>query len=176
MVFYNELSNNNTTSTECTDIYQDDYLFNCIMKGAETFASISAEVESKNALNDAKRAEGGKEEQTLNIDVESASVEQETSVTEEINENANEAQVDAETAQENHVNTEAETEVAEEAVAASAADVQPEANTATETQPALNDLDKTKTPINNPPTKMQTYVSSAVKKEIDAKKEKTLER
>lgn len=32
--------------------------------------------------------------------------------------------------------------------------------TATEpTQPAANDLDKTKTPKNNPPTEMQTYVS-----------------
>lgn len=162
MVFYNELSNN-TNSTDCTDIYQDDYLFNCIMKGAETFASISAEVELKNALNDAKRAEGGKDEQPQNIDLESASVQQEASVTKEKIEISNTPEVDADTAQENHVKSEP-TEGSDEATAADtvAADVQTQLNSTTEGQPAQNDLDKTKTPINNPPTEMQTYVSIAI--------------
>ncbi|XP_034481011.1 serine/threonine-protein phosphatase 6 regulatory subunit 3 isoform X2 [Drosophila innubila] len=155
MVFYNELSNN-TTSTDCTDIYQDDYLFNCIMKGAETFASISAEVESKNALNDAKRAEGGNDEQTPNVDLESASTQQEASVTEEQNDNENATEVDADAAQENHVKPEP-TDDSDEASAADA-DAQPQPNLTTDAQPAQNDLDKTKTPINNPPTEMQTYL------------------
>ncbi|KAL7734136.1 hypothetical protein ACLKA6_011816 [Drosophila palustris] len=166
MVFYNELSNN-TTSTDCTDIFQDDYLFNCIMKGVDTFAPISAEVETKNALNDVKRAEGGKDEQipNTNIDLESASVQQEASVTEDQNENVNATDaVDADTAKENHVKNET-TDGAEATTVAAPApdavadvDAQSEPKSTTDAQPAQNDLDKTKTPINNPPTEMQTYL------------------
>lgn len=68
VVFYNELSNNNTASTEVTDYFTADCLINAFLKvGTE-----ESEVEMKNALNDAKRAEGGKDEEGGDIEIEVA--------------------------------------------------------------------------------------------------------
>ncbi|XP_064541697.1 serine/threonine-protein phosphatase 6 regulatory subunit 3 [Drosophila montana] len=163
LVFYNELSNNNTTSTECTDIFQDDYIFNCLMKA--TNDALRTEVEMKNALNDVKRAEGGKDNQASDIEFEAAAAQQEAAAAaaaEKVDESETEATANT---QENHIeHNSADDEavavaVADADVASVPDDSQAVANTTADaTQPTLNDLDQTKAPINNPPTEMQTYL------------------
>jgi len=162
VVFYNELSNNNTASTEVTDFFTADCLINAFLKvGTE-----ESEVEMKNALNDAKRAEGGKEdEEGGDIEIEVAAAQEAaaqaqdeqkaiTDDAQEPEEKSDQVEVAAEAtpsegvepiAQENHVgNSEVDGE--------SPADQQ-------ETEPTLNDLDKTKTVPSAPPSEMQTHVS-----------------
>ncbi|KAH8302301.1 hypothetical protein KR044_004919 [Drosophila immigrans] len=163
LAFYNELSNNNTASTECTEFYQDDYLFDCLMKGTEALASFSTEVKAPNTENDEKRAEGGNDGKAQTIEAESpsepASSEQETPDTDQQNEKANAtaSAENADTNQENHIES-SDAEGADEAAAAAAVDVKSQPNPSTEAPPAQNDLDKTKTPVNNLPTEMQTYL------------------
>ncbi|XP_060651672.1 serine/threonine-protein phosphatase 6 regulatory subunit 3 [Drosophila nasuta] len=162
LAFYNELSNNNTTSTECTDIYQDDCLFDCLMKSPAAI-NFSTDVQAKNFANDAKRAEGGNDGKDQTIEAasasESASAEQEATDTDQQNENpnANATAEEVETNQENHIKSN-DAEGAEAAVAGAADDAQAQPNPSTEGPPAQNDLDKTKTPNNNLPTEMQTYL------------------
>ncbi|XP_037718620.1 serine/threonine-protein phosphatase 6 regulatory subunit 3 [Drosophila subpulchrella] len=161
VVFYNELSNNNTASTEVTDFFTADCLINAFLKvGTE-----ESEVEMKNALNDAKRAEGGKEdEEGGDIEIEVAAAqeaaaqaqdEQKATADEaqEPEEKSDQVEIAAEAtpsegvepkAQENHVgNSEVDGE--------SPADQQ-------ESEPTLNDLDKTKTVPSAPPSEMQTHL------------------
>ncbi|KAH8365504.1 hypothetical protein KR093_001505 [Drosophila rubida] len=163
LAFYNELSNNNTTSTECTDIYQDEYLFDCLMKRTEALASFSTEVKEKNSTNDAKRAEGGNEGKAQNIELEpeseTVSAEQAMPDSDQQNENANATPTadGADINQENHI-TSNDAEGTDVAPTAAAIDAQSQPNPSTEAPPTQNDLDKTKTPINNLPTEMQTYL------------------
>ncbi|XP_017862947.1 PREDICTED: serine/threonine-protein phosphatase 6 regulatory subunit 3 [Drosophila arizonae] len=162
LVFYNELSNNNTNSTDCTEIFQDDYIFNCLMKITnDAMGTTTAEVEMKNALNDVKRAEGGKENPTGEIEFEAAAAQQEAEAEAEaaaIAKAANEVKEanEVEGTQANHI----ENNATDEPASTSAPDDnQAEPNTTTDaTQATLNDLDNTKAPINNPPTEMQTYL------------------
>ncbi|XP_017956995.1 serine/threonine-protein phosphatase 6 regulatory subunit 3-B isoform X2 [Drosophila navojoa] len=162
LVFYNELKNNNTTSTECTEIFPDDYMFNCLLKFAnDGLGMTTTEVEMKNALNDVKRAEGGKENPTTEIEFEAAAAQQEAEAEAEAattTKAANEVEEanEVEGTQENHIENKANDEPAS---TAAPNDNQAEPNTTTDaTQATLNDLDKTKAPINNPPTEMQTYL------------------
>ncbi|EDW17475.2 uncharacterized protein Dmoj_GI12689, partial [Drosophila mojavensis] len=161
LVFYNELSNNNTNSTDCTEIFPDDYIFNCLMKFTnDAMGTTTAEVEMKNALNDVKRAEGGKENPTGEIEFEAAAAQQEAEAEAEaaaIAKAANEVQEanEVEGTQANHI----ENNAMQTASTSAPDDNQAEPNTTTDaTQATLNDLDNTKAPINNPPTEMQTYL------------------
>ncbi|XP_017010626.2 serine/threonine-protein phosphatase 6 regulatory subunit 3 [Drosophila takahashii] len=154
VVFYNELSNNNTASTEVTDFFTADCLINAFLKvGTE-----ESEVEMKNALNDAKRAEGGREgeDQEGDIEIEVAAAQEAAAQAqdEQQEEQAAQVEVAAEAtspegaeepkAQENHVE---HSEIDGE----SPADQQ-------EAEPTLNDLDKTKTVPSAPPSEMQTHL------------------
>lgn len=128
----------------------------------DAMSTTTAEVEMKNALNDVKRAEGGKENPTGEIEFEAAAAQQEAEAEAEAAKAANEVQEanEVEGTQANHI----ENNATDEPASTSAPDNnQAEPNATTDaTQATLNDLDKTKAPINNPPTEMQTYVSRTI--------------
>lgn len=167
MVFYNELSNNNTASTEVTDFFTADCLINAFLKvGTE-----ESEVEMKNALNDAKRAEGGGKEEAKqeqgDIEIEVAAAQDAASQAQEEQQAVNEEK------QEPQENT-ADVEVAAEAEATPTEEAAPKAQEnhvensegdgerpagQQETEATLNDLDKTKTMPSAPPSEMQTHVN-----------------
>ncbi|EDW93615.1 serine/threonine-protein phosphatase 6 regulatory subunit 3 [Drosophila yakuba] len=156
VVFYNELSNNNTASTEVTDFFTADCLINAFLKvGTE-----ESEVELKNALNDAKRAEGGKDEEGGDIEIEVAAAQEaaaqthdERQATAEENQGHEEHKSQVETAAEATASEEAEPKIQEncEVDGESPADQQ-------DSEPTLNDLDKTKTVPSAPPSEMQTHL------------------
>ncbi|XP_039487585.1 serine/threonine-protein phosphatase 6 regulatory subunit 3 [Drosophila santomea] len=156
VVFYNELSNNNTASTEVTDFFTADCLINAFLKvGTE-----ESEVELKNALNDAKRAEGGKDEEGGDIEIEVAAAQEvaaqthdERQATAEENQEHEEHKSQVETAAEATASEEAEPKIQEncEVDGGSPADQQ-------DSEPTLNDLDKTKTVPSAPPSEMQTHL------------------
>ncbi|KAH8234835.1 hypothetical protein KR032_003794 [Drosophila birchii] len=156
LVFYNELANDNTASTEVTGFPKPPgWIINAILNvGPE-----SEFEELMNAQNDAKRAEGGMDavqEQEANIEIEVAAAQDAAARNEEKQESpppvevATEAKAtpaeEAEAApktQENHVETNEEVEVD---------------RSGQEAEPALNDLDKTKTLPSAPPSEMQTHL------------------
>ncbi|XP_017102591.2 serine/threonine-protein phosphatase 6 regulatory subunit 3 [Drosophila bipectinata] len=138
LVFYNELSNNNTGSTEVTDFFTADCLINAFLK-VDT-----EDVEVKNALNDMKREldsaakalAGDKEEpQEKTTDVEiAAEAQAEETPTETV----------ATDSVENHEeNTEVDGQIAAEQQ---------------EEELTLNDLDKTKAAPSAPPSELQTHL------------------
>ncbi|KMY97887.1 serine/threonine-protein phosphatase 6 regulatory subunit 3 isoform X1 [Drosophila simulans] len=160
VVFYNELSNNNTASTEVTDYFTADCLINAFLKvGTE-----ESEVEIKNALNDAKRAEGGKDEEGGDIEIEVAAAQEVAAQT------PDERQATAEENQEHEEHT-GHVEAAAEAKASEGAEPQVQDNHAKnsevdgespteqqESEATLNDLDKTKTVPSPPPSEMQSHL------------------
>jgi len=161
VVFYNELSNNNTASTEVTDYFTADCLINAFLKvGTE-----ESEVEMKNALNDAKRAEGGKDEEGGVIEIEVAAAQEVAAQT------PDERQTAAEENQE-HEEHMSQVEAAAEATASEDAEPKAQDNEVKnsevdgesptdqqESEATLNDLDKTKTVPSPPPSEMQSHVS-----------------
>ncbi|XP_043647535.1 serine/threonine-protein phosphatase 6 regulatory subunit 3 [Drosophila teissieri] len=156
VVFYNELSNNNTASTEVTDFFTADCLINAFLKvGTE-----ESEVEMKNALNDAKRAEGGKDEEGGDIEIEVAAAQEVAAQTHD------ERQATAEENQEQEVHK-SQVETATEATASEEAEPKVQDNCEVDgespadhqdSEPTLNDLDKTKTVASAPPSEMQTHL------------------
>ncbi|XP_030385794.1 serine/threonine-protein phosphatase 6 regulatory subunit 3-A [Scaptodrosophila lebanonensis] len=162
IVFYNELSNNKTISTECNDMSyckqmtSDDYIFNCFMK-TDDDASDTTEVEVKNALNNAKRAEGGRENQPINdegIEIETAAVDAASSVQ---NEELNDQLAREETEE---MELQKEEEITEHLVEKETieADIVADSAAIETTEAAINDVDKTKVVNNAPPTEMQTHL------------------
>ncbi|XP_033241537.1 serine/threonine-protein phosphatase 6 regulatory subunit 3 [Drosophila pseudoobscura] len=170
LVFYNELSNNNTASTEATDFFTADCLINAFLKVNEE----EFDVELKNALNDYKREEGGNnvhqdQDQDGDIEIEVAAAqeaavqtdEQTPTIIQEANPqespeepepqttvvSANE-ETAAPTLEENHVENNLEDDRGELSLAADKS----------ESETTLNDLDKTKEAPNALPSEMQTHL------------------
>ncbi|XP_017122133.1 serine/threonine-protein phosphatase 6 regulatory subunit 3 [Drosophila elegans] len=158
VVFYNELSNNNTASTEVTDFFTADCLINAFLKvGTE-----ESEVEMKNALNDAKRAEGGNEQEGGDIEIEVAAAQEAAAQAQNEQQPAAEEKQEEQTAQE-EVRAEATPSEGEELKAqenhVENSEIDGESPTGQqETEPTLNDLDKTKTVPSAPPSEMQTHL------------------
>ncbi|XP_068142861.1 serine/threonine-protein phosphatase 6 regulatory subunit 2 [Drosophila tropicalis] len=153
LVFYNELSNNNTATTEGTDYFTADFLINAFLKTDE-----DDEVELKNALNDVKRAEGGKEDLKPNVNQDNASdtdanLDDENEKSKIIEAEAatanNETEKDAASLNDNDQEKISENHIENE---------NNEKNEATEEESTLNDLDKTKEQASAPPTEMQTHL------------------
>ncbi|KAH8297634.1 hypothetical protein KR054_004618 [Drosophila jambulina] len=157
LVFYNELANDNTASTEVTGFPRPPgWIINAILNvGPE-----SEFEELMNAQNDAKRAEGGKEEvqmEEANIEIEVAAAQDEAARNEEKQESPTPVEIATEAKA-----TPAEEEAAEASLKTEENHV--ESNDAEvdtsgkEAEPALNDLDKTKTLPSAPPSEMQTHL------------------
>ncbi|EDV51119.1 serine/threonine-protein phosphatase 6 regulatory subunit 3 [Drosophila erecta] len=156
VVFYNELSNNNTASTEVTDFFTADCLINAFLKvGTE-----ESEVEMKNALNDAKRAEGVRDEEGGDIEIEVAAAQEVAAQTHD------DRLSTAEENQEHEVHK-GQVETADEATASEEAEPKVQGNCEVDgespadqqdSEPTLNDLDKTKTVPSAPPSEMQTHL------------------
>ncbi|KAH8342381.1 hypothetical protein KR059_004121 [Drosophila kikkawai] len=145
LVFYNELANDNTASTEVTGFPRPPgWIINAILNvGTETEFE-----ELMNAQNEAKRAEAGKEEvkqQEANIEIEDAAEKQETPI-----EVATEAKASPAEEAESDLAKQENGEEVEVEVDKSVQEAEPE--------PALNDLDKTKTLPSAPPSEMQTHL------------------
>ncbi|EDV95682.1 serine/threonine-protein phosphatase 6 regulatory subunit 3 [Drosophila grimshawi] len=167
LVFYNGLSNNNTTSTECTDIFHDDYIFDSTMKAKV------GEFDKDEAMFANDRPPSGNEFEAAVAQQEAvAAAAAAAAVPEVAAASETEAAATSTMQQENHIDSDAAekavpvtnaaapaTAAAAPAAPATTVDVDAELKATTDTtQPTLNDLDKTKTPNNHPPTEMQTYL------------------